>query len=59
MHQTGLPALTLPVGRLESLKGDGALLPVGMQIIGKDFAEPTLFRVAYAWEQAHDWMTFD
>ncbi|RSH80101.1 hypothetical protein EHS25_007303 [Saitozyma podzolica] len=55
---TGLPALTLPVGRLESLEGDGALLPVGMQIIGKNFAEPTLFRVAYAWEQAHNWVNF-
>ncbi len=32
-------------------------LPVGLQIAGKPFAEDTLFRVAYAYQQATDWHT--
>ncbi|PKB73726.1 MAG: hypothetical protein BZY75_00320 [SAR202 cluster bacterium Io17-Chloro-G7] len=30
-------------------------LPVGLQLAGNPFAEETLFRVAYAYEQATDW----
>jgi len=26
-----------------------------MQLVGKWYAEPTLYRAAYAWEQAFDW----
>ncbi|KAK5018093.1 hypothetical protein LTR16_001816 [Cryomyces antarcticus] len=56
---TGHPALTLPIGKLEiqegALKGSGVKLPVGLQIVGKWFAEETVFRVAYAWEQSNDW----
>jgi len=55
---TGLPALSLPVGLLESVHSDGAKLPVGMQIVGKLFDEATVYRVAYAWEQANNWKTF-
>jgi aspartyl-tRNA(Asn)/glutamyl-tRNA(Gln) amidotransferase subunit A len=32
-------------------------LPVGLQIAGKPFDEGTLFRVAYAYEQATEWHT--
>ena len=32
-------------------------LPVGLQIAGKPFDESTVFRVAYAYEQATDWHT--
>ena len=43
---TGLPEISLPAG----FGADG--LPVGMELLGGDFDEPTLLRLAYAWEQA-------
>jgi len=30
-------------------------LPIGMQIIGDLFQEPTLYRIAYAYQQATHW----
>ena len=42
----GLPALSVPSGYTE----DG--LPLGLQIIGKHFDEQTVYRAAYAYEQA-------
>ncbi|MDY7040714.1 MAG: amidase, partial [Chloroflexota bacterium] len=47
----GLPGLSLPCGY------DEQGLPIGLQIIGQTFDEPTVFRVAYAYEQATDWHT--
>ena len=44
----GIPGLSIPAGF-----SDG--LPVGMQILGKPFAEEMLLRVAYAYEQATEW----
>ena len=41
----GFPALTVPAG----FTADG--LPVGLEFMGRAFAEPTLFRLAYAYEQ--------
>jgi aspartyl-tRNA(Asn)/glutamyl-tRNA(Gln) amidotransferase subunit A len=46
---TGWPALTLCTGF-----GEGGL-PVAMQLIGKPFAEPTVFRAGQAYEKAHAW----
>lgn len=43
---TGVPALSVPVGRSD------AGLPVGMQLLGRPFAEPLLLRVGRAYEQA-------
>jgi amidase len=43
---TGLPAVTVPMGFTSSD------LPAGLQILGKAFSEPTLFQIAYAYEQA-------
>lgn len=42
----GVPALSVPSGYTE------AGLPVGLQLIGKPFAEELLYRVAYTFEQA-------
>ncbi|TYJ55532.1 hypothetical protein B9479_003804 [Cryptococcus floricola] len=56
---TGQPALSLPVGILPTQEVDGAKLPVGMQLVGKMYDEATIYRVAYAWETAYDWKTFD
>ncbi len=44
--QTGLPAIQVPVG----FTAEG--LPVGMTFVGRLFAEPTLIRLSYAYEQA-------
>ena len=40
----GLPALSLPCG------ADSQGLPIGMQLIGKPFSEPTLYRAGFAFE---------
>ncbi|KAK8022493.1 hypothetical protein PG993_013260 [Apiospora rasikravindrae] len=55
---TGMPAISLPVGFLPSLVEPHPNLPVGMQIVSKFYDEATIYRVAYAWEQAADWETF-
>jgi len=42
------PAMALPCGM-----SDG--LPVSLMLVGKPFDEPTIYRAAYAFEQAADW----
>jgi Asp-tRNA(Asn)/Glu-tRNA(Gln) amidotransferase A subunit family amidase len=46
---TGLPAISLPNG----VGDDG--LPVGLQIMGPRFGEPTLLAAAAAWERLAPW----
>jgi aspartyl-tRNA(Asn)/glutamyl-tRNA(Gln) amidotransferase subunit A len=46
---TGLPALSIPCG----FSAGG--LPIGMQVVGRPFAEPTVFKVADAYQQITDW----
>lgn len=46
---TGWPGLTLCTGF-----GEGGL-PVAMQLVGKPFAEPLLFRAGHSYEAAHPW----
>lgn len=46
---TGLPALSVCTGY-----GEGGL-PVSMQIVGKPFAEATVFRAGHAYEKAMTW----
>ena len=46
---SGQPAISAPGGF--TLAG----LPIGYQLMGRPFDEATLYRIAYAYEQAHDW----
>jgi aspartyl-tRNA(Asn)/glutamyl-tRNA(Gln) amidotransferase subunit A len=46
---TGLPAISLPCGFTPDR------IPIGMQIFARRFDEPTLLRVAQAYEQATSW----
>lgn len=48
VNLAGVPALSIPCGFSYGL-------PVGMQLIGKHFDEQTLYRAAYAYEQATDY----
>jgi aspartyl-tRNA(Asn)/glutamyl-tRNA(Gln) amidotransferase subunit A len=48
---TGQPVLQLPNG----FGRQG--LPLGMQILGRPFGEPTILRIGHAYEQATDWHT--
>jgi len=44
----GLPAISIPAGFADGL-------PIGMQIIGKPFAEETILKIAHAYQQSTDW----
>ncbi|MBI1214024.1 MAG: amidase [Alphaproteobacteria bacterium] len=44
------PAMSVPCGMIDGL-------PVGMMLVGRHFDEPTIYRAAYAFEQAGDWKT--
>jgi amidase len=44
---TGFPAITVPMGYTR-----GDTLPAGLQLFGRPWAEATLIRLAYAYEQA-------
>ena len=46
---TGLPAISVPAG-FSSIG-----LPIGMQIVGKPFDEPTVIRAAYTYQQHARW----
>ena len=50
-NMAGIPALSLCCGF------DTGGLPVGLQLMGPAFAEETLLRLAYAYQQATDWHT--
>lgn len=45
------PTLTLPCGFTSET------LPIGLQLVGRHFAEATLLQVGHAYEQATDWHT--
>ena len=48
---TGHPAMSVPCGLSNGL-------PVGMQLIGKHYAESTIYRAAHAFEQTGDWRKY-
>lgn len=45
-NHAGIPGLSLPAGL------DASGLPIGIQLLGPDFSEETLFRIGRAYEQA-------
>jgi aspartyl-tRNA(Asn)/glutamyl-tRNA(Gln) amidotransferase subunit A len=51
VNLAGVPALSMPCG----FSGEG--LPIGLQLIGKPFAESTILRAAAAYERVTDWTT--
>ena len=48
VNLAGLPGMSIPAGLVNGL-------PVGLQIVGKDFAEAQLLNVAHKFQQATDW----
>ncbi len=47
VNLAGIPGISIPCGFVDGM-------PVGLQLMGKPFGEQTLFRAAYAYEQATD-----
>ncbi|CAJ2510493.1 Uu.00g133020.m01.CDS01 [Anthostomella pinea] len=56
-NNSGHPALSLPVGFVPAREDPDVKLPVGLQIVGKKYADVDCLKVAAAWENAHDWKT--
>lgn len=49
VNYLGIPSLSVPAGF------DAAGLPIGMQLLGRPWAESTLFRIGHAYQSATDW----
>ncbi len=49
VNLAGIPALSMPCGFTKNK------MPIGLQIMAKHFAEETIFKVAYAYEQNTAW----
>ena len=54
VNLAGVPAISIPCG-FTSHGSSTNNLPIGLQIIGKHFDEESIFKAAYAYEQATDW----
>ena len=48
---TGHPAMSVPCGMVDGL-------PVGMMLIGRHYAESTIYQAAAAFEACGDWRKF-
>ena len=51
-NSTGFPAITFPGGFSPSTDSAPNGVPVGLEVLGPEWSEPALFRLAYAYEQA-------
>jgi amidase len=50
-NSTGFPALTFPGGFSRPTPSAPLGVPVGIEILGSDYSEPTLMALAFAFEQ--------
>jgi Asp-tRNA(Asn)/Glu-tRNA(Gln) amidotransferase A subunit family amidase len=48
---SGFPALAFPAGFTKATAAAASPEPVALEMIGRAFAEPTLFRIAYGWQR--------
>ena len=53
VNMAGICGISVPCGFVE--EGAQGRLPVGLQLIGKAFDEPTLLRAAHCYERTTDW----
>ena len=51
-NSTGFPALTFPGGFSPPTATAPIGVPVGLELLGPEWSEPVLFKLAYAYEQA-------
>jgi Asp-tRNA(Asn)/Glu-tRNA(Gln) amidotransferase A subunit family amidase len=47
---TGFPAMAFPAGFVKASAAAASVEPVSFEMIGRAFAEPTLFKLAYGWQ---------
>ncbi|KAL1889950.1 hypothetical protein Sste5346_008528 [Sporothrix stenoceras] len=52
---SGHPALSLPVGLASPVDDPDVKLPVGMQIVGRQYEDLVCMQVAAVWEKENDW----
>ncbi len=53
INLAGLPAISIPAGSSKS--ADGKSLPIGIQLVGSDFAEAKVLNIAHQFQQHTDW----
>ena len=51
----GIPGVSIPCGFTDGRASGGKPLPIGLQLLGPVFSEPTLLRAARMYESATDW----
>ncbi|MGJ8689100.1 MAG: Asp-tRNA(Asn)/Glu-tRNA(Gln) amidotransferase subunit GatA [Gammaproteobacteria bacterium] len=53
INLAGLPAISIPAGATQS--AEGKTLPIGIQLVGSDFAEAKVLNIAHQFQQHTDW----
>ena len=54
VNLAGLPGISIPAG---STSISGKALPIGIQLVGSDFAEAKVLNIAHQFQQNTDWHT--
>ncbi len=52
---SGHPSLSIPVGFASPLDDPSVKLPVGMQLVGRQYEDLLCLQVAAVWEKANNW----